>query len=100
LPGKQVAQRPVVSSSNSEHVTSGKPATDKAAERERLWTVTNRGRRIMCELRFHGKHGVEYRLFCDNEFSQGRGFQTRELAAHAADAVRQRLEDTGWSPLP
>ena len=51
----------------------------------------------MCELRYHGKHGVEYRLFCDNEFYQGRSFQTRELAVTAANAVRRRLNDTGWS---
>ncbi len=51
----------------------------------------------MCELRYHGTHGVEYRLYYDNEFQEGRGFQTRELAVNAADAVRRRLEDTGWS---
>jgi hypothetical protein len=86
-----------VSSIDGEHVTSGKLRTARARERELLWTVANHGRRIMCELRYHGKHGVEYRLYCDNEFYQGRGFQTRELAVNAADAVRRRLEDTGWS---
>ncbi len=90
-------KRPVVSNADGEHVTSGKVRSPKAPERELLWTVACHSRRIMCELRYHGKYGVEYRLFCDNEFYQGRGFQTRELAVNAADAVRRRLVETGWS---
>jgi hypothetical protein len=95
--GKWVALHPVVTSTNGEQITSGKPKRMRASERELLWTVANHSRRIMCELRYHGKYGVEYRLYYDNEFYQGRGFQTRELAVTAADALRRRLEDTGWS---
>ena len=89
--------RPVVSSTDGEDVASGKVRPARAPERELLWTVTSHNRRIMCQLRYHGKYGVEYRLFCDNEFYQGRGFQTRELAVNAADVVRRHLEETGWS---
>ncbi len=85
-----------MSSTNGEHVTS-RARTARASERELLWTVASHRRQIRCELRYHGKHGVEYRLYYDNEFCQGRGFETRELAVTAADAVRRRLEDTGWS---
>jgi len=90
-------KRHVVSNTDGEHLRSGKVRTPRAPERELLWTVACHSRRIMCELRYHGKYGVEYRLFCDNEFYQGRGFQTRELAVNAADAVRRRLVETGWS---
>jgi hypothetical protein len=86
-----------VSTTKRDEVATGRGRTATAPEREQLWTVANHSRRIMCELRYHGQHGVEYRLYYDNEFYQGRGFQTRELAVTAADAVRRRLEDTGWS---
>ena len=86
-----------MSSTNGEDVTSRMARTARASERELLWTVASHSRQIRCELRYHGKHGVEYRLYYDNEFCQGRGFETRELAVTAADAVRRRLEDTGWS---
>ena len=61
--------------------------------REALWTVELEGQRISCELRYHGRFGVEYRLFRDNEFYQGRGFRTREPAVQAAASVRRRLEN-------
>jgi hypothetical protein len=64
--------------------------------REPLWTVEFEGQRISCELRYHGKYGVEYRLFRDNEFYQGRGFRTREPALLAATVVRRQLEADGW----
>jgi hypothetical protein len=71
--------------------------SDDAPMRETLWTVEFAGQRISCELRYHGEYGVEYRLFRDNEFYQGRGFRTREPAAQAAAMVRRQLEDDGWS---
>src|SRR6267143_1762899 len=61
-------KRPVVSSTDGEDVASGEVRPASAPERELLWTVTSHSRRIMCQLRYHGKYGVEYRLFCDNEF--------------------------------
>jgi hypothetical protein len=72
-------------------------ASDSALMREARWTVRFEGQRISCELRYHGILGVEYRLFRDNEFCRGRGFRTRELAVQAAAAVRQQLENDGWS---
>ena len=62
--------------------------------REALWTVEAEGERISCELRHHGRHGVEYRMFRDNEFDHGRGFRTRALAVQAAAAMRRQLETT------
>ena len=61
--------------------------------REALWTVEAEGERISCELRHHGRRGVEYRVFRDYEFSYGRGFRTRTLAVQAAALVRRQLED-------
>ena len=65
--------------------------------REALWTVEAEGERISCELRYHGRHGVEYRMFRDFEFYHGRGFRTRTLAVQAAASVRRQLEDAEWS---
>ena len=71
--------------------------SDGAPMREALWTIEFEGQRIGCELRYLGKYGVEYRLFHNNEFFQGRGFRTREPAVHAAATVRRQLENDGWS---
>ncbi len=76
---------------------SGPRRSDGAPVREALWTVDLDGQRVRCELRHHGKYGVEYRLFLNNEFYQGRGFQTRERAVQAAASVRRQFEDDGWS---
>jgi len=63
--------------------------------REVLWTVEAEGERISCELRHHGRYGVEYRMFRDYEFDRGRGFRTRTLAVRAAALVRRQLENAG-----
>ena len=55
------------------------------------------GERINSELRYHGRYGVEYRLFRDNQFYEGQGFRTRTPAVQAAASVRRQLEDDGWS---
>ena len=65
--------------------------------REALWTVELEGERISCDLRYHGRYGVEYQLFRDNEFCEGRGFSTRGPALQGAATVRQQLENDGWS---
>ena len=74
---------------------SGSRRSYGVAVREALWMVEVAGQRISCELRYHGRHGVEYRLFQNNEFCQGRGFPTRQTAVQAAASVRRQLEDGG-----
>ena len=67
-----------------------------ARVREPLWAVKFESQLMTCELRYHGTHGVEYRLFHNNEFVKGRGFATRELAVNAAAVVLKEFEDEGW----
>ena len=69
-----------------------------APEREALWTLHRDRQWILCELRYHGEYGVEYRLFQNDQFYRGKGFSTRMLAVQAAEIVRRQLEDEGWSP--
>jgi hypothetical protein len=77
---------------------SGAPSTPVGAtEREPLWTVHRDRQWILCELRYHGEYGVEYRLFQNDQFYKGRGFSTRELAVQAAEVIRRQLEEDGWS---
>lgn len=81
-----------VSSTDDDRGESGKVPRNGALLREPLWMVQVHDRSIRCELRYSGQHGVEYRLFRDNEFYQGRGFRSREPALLAANAVRRQLE--------
>ena len=67
-------------------------------EREPLWTVHRDRQWITCELRYHGEHGVEYRLFQNDQFYKGRGFANRELAVQGAEVARRQLEADGWLP--
>lgn len=85
-------RRSGMSSTTDGRAESRRVEPDCALLREPLWTVEMDDCRIRCELRYHGQYGVEYRLFRDNEFYQGRGFRTREPAMQAADAVRRQLE--------
>ena len=78
---------------DDEPAGSGSRRSDGASMREALWTIELDGQEIRCELRYHGRFGVEYRLFRDNEFCQGRGFRTREPAVQAAASVRRQLEN-------
>ena len=75
----------------------GTRRAESARVREALWTVEFEGQRISCELRYHGGYGVEYQLFRNNEFCEGRGFRTRGPALQAAATVRRQLENEGWS---
>jgi len=87
----------VSSQKDNDRAGSGRRRSGGAPVREALWTVELDGQRISCELRDHGRYGVEYRLFRDNEFYRGRGFRTRETAMQAATSVRRQLENDGWS---
>ena len=78
---------------DDERTGSGSRRSVGASVREPLWTIELEGQRISCELRYHGRLGVEYRLFSDDEFYQGRGFRTREPAVQAAALVRRQLEN-------
>ena len=89
-----------VRQTDKDRAGSGSRRAEGARVREPLWTVEFEGQRMSCELRYHGRYGVEYQLFRDNEFCEGRGFRTREPALQAAATVRRQLENDGWSGPP
>ena len=51
--------------------------------------------RHLCELRDHGKWGVEVQFFKNEEFLMGRHFDTRELAIQWAAIERAAIEKDG-----
>ena len=62
----------------------------------RLWSLRKNGRRVDCELRFHGEsYGWECQCLYDGELVYGRRFVMREAALHEAEAHRQRLSSQG-----
>lgn len=67
---------------------------------EHAWSLRKNGKRIDCELRFHGEsYGWECQRLHDGELAYGRRFILREGAIAEAEAQRQRLTRNGWEPL-
>jgi hypothetical protein len=62
---------------------------------ELVWEAHVRGRFYRCELRDHGRWGVEAQVFLDNDFFYGERFASRETALAAAKRDKDRLEQ-GW----
>jgi hypothetical protein len=52
-------------------------------------------RQVDCELRDHGRFGVEAQFLIDREFTPSRHFDTRELAIQWARLERQAIEKGG-----
>jgi hypothetical protein len=52
-------------------------------------------RQIDCELRDHGRFGVEAQFLIDREFRYSRRFESRALAEQWATLERQELEKGG-----
>jgi hypothetical protein len=68
---------------------------------EHVWTVTKNGRRIDCELRYHGDtYGWECQLLRDEELASARRVGPRAVALSEADRHRQRLLQKGLVSHP
>jgi hypothetical protein len=68
--------------------------------RESVWTLTKHGKRLDCELRFHGEsYGWECQCKHGGELAYGQRCIMRELALKEAEAQRQRLIGEGWATV-
>jgi hypothetical protein len=71
---------------------------------EPVWTLVRRGRRVDCELRFHGEsYGWEVQFLFGGVLAYGQRFILRADALEEAEVERQRLMGDGWqvpSPPP
>ena len=79
-----------------------KPNPTKAPPRqpkpgEHVWTLVKSGRRLDCELRFHGEsYGWECQCPADGELVYGQRFPLKAGALAEADAQRKRLVRDDW----
>jgi len=65
---------------------------------EHVWTVFKPGRRIDCELRFHGEsYGWKCQFLEDGALRYGERFVRHEGALEEAEAQRRRLIGEGWT---
>jgi hypothetical protein len=62
--------------------------------RERLFEFLSGFERFVCELRDHGKGGVEAMFYQDEEFLISRRFATRDLAVEWADQERKAIAES------
>lgn len=70
--------------------------TAKPRPGESVWTLTKGTRTLTCELRYHGKYGVEALVLLDGELYMGRRFSTRAMALEEANAMRSQCAKDGW----
>jgi hypothetical protein len=64
---------------------------------EHVWSLCKPGRRIDCELRFHGEsYGWECQFLEDSALRYGQRFVLHEHALEEAEAQRWRLIGEGW----
>jgi hypothetical protein len=64
---------------------------------EPVWSLRKNGKRVDCELRFHGEsYGWQCQCLHEGELAYGQRFVMREGAAAEAEAQRQRLISEGW----
>jgi hypothetical protein len=65
---------------------------------EPIWTLVKNGRRMDCELRFHGEsYGWETQVLDGGELIYGQRFPLKAGALAEADAQRTRLLAEGWA---
>ena len=67
------------------------PRRQIVGPRERLFEFLSGYERFVCELRDHGKSGVEAMFYQDEEFLVSRFFPTRQLAIEWADLERKAI---------
>ena len=63
---------------------------------QRLWSLSKGARRIDCELRTF-ECGAEVQLLVNDGFYSGRRHAATEFALRAAEEIRARLIDAGWT---
>jgi hypothetical protein len=64
---------------------------------EHVWSLRKNGKRIDCELRFHGEsYGWEVQCLHDGVLAYGQRFILHEHAVAEAEPQRQRLAKEGW----
>jgi len=68
-----------------------------ARPRETLWVLTKRSDTLRCELRDFARLGVELQIYVNDEISNGRHYQTRELALIEGGSRRQQFLKQGWT---
>jgi len=72
-----------------------RPAPRTPQPGEPLFAFLRGHDRFTCELRAHGRFGVEAQFFQNEEFWYGRRFDTRALAVQWAELERQAIERNG-----
>lgn len=80
---------------------SDEPLTSRTYElppTELLFTFLRGHGRFLCELRDHGKYGVEAQFFQNEGFLYSRRFDSRVLAVEWAEEQRKAIEAGGFSP--
>ena len=74
-----------------------RPAPRQAKPGERVWTLRKNGRRIDCELRFHGEsYGWECQCLHDGVLAYGQRYILKAGALGEAEDQRTRLIAEGW----
>ena len=74
-----------------------RPPARQPRRGQRIWSLWKHARRIDCEVRTF-ESGAEVQLFVDDGFYAGRRHVSPELAVRAAEQLRARLADAGWTP--
>lgn len=65
---------------------------------EHVWTLVKTGRRIDCELRFHGEsYGWECLCLFTGDLAYGHRSVLRQQALEEAEEHKQRLLGEGWT---
>jgi hypothetical protein len=78
--------------------TANPPAPRQPRPGEHVWSLHKNGRRVDCELRFHGEsYGWECQCLYGGEMAYGQRFLLHEQALQEAEWQRQRLISEGWS---
>jgi hypothetical protein len=72
------------------------PPPVKPREGEPVWAMAKGTRRLTCELKFHGEHGVETRTLLDGELYVGRRFPKRARALDEASTMHAQCVAHGW----
>lgn len=78
-----------------------KPAPQLSKPGEHVWSLHKNGRRVDCELRFHGEsYGWECKCLYNGELAYGQRYLLRAGALEEAETQRRRLVKEGWTLTP
>jgi hypothetical protein len=84
--------------SSNPHLWNYKPPPETPKPGELLFEFLLGHDRFLCELRDHGKYGLEAQFFQNEEFLYSRRLDTRALAEHWANEMRSDIERDGLPP--